>query len=76
MLGLWIKKLLTTDEKLIIRAFRTAYTFNNQCYGSIIIFVIVKTVLPDTHKGCSDIKSNMDTMNMSQLKHDIPRSNL
>ena len=34
MLGICIKKSLTTDSKLKLRAFTTAYTFNNQYDGA------------------------------------------
>ena len=76
ILGLWINNLLTTDAKHKLRAFRNAHTFNNQDYGDEMFFVVVKMVLPDTQTGFSDIKTKMETMKTSQLKHDIPRSNL
>ena len=47
VLGIWIEKYMTTDAKRKLRAFRYAYNFNNQYYGSAIIFVIVKKVPPD-----------------------------
>ena len=33
-------------------------------------------VRPDTGAILSDIKTNMETMNMSNFNHDIPKSNL
>ena len=41
-----------------------------------MFFVVVKKFEPDIRTGRSDIKFNMENMNMSQFKHDIPRSNL
>ena len=38
--------------------------------------VIIKSLQPDTNAVCSDIKSNMENMNMSHFKHDIPKINL
>ena len=75
MLGLWIKKLLTTYAKHKLRNFRTAYNFNNQD-DEYSFFVMVKMVRPDTRAGLLDTKSNLETMNMSQFKHDITRANL
>ena len=76
MIGLWIKNSLTTDDKCKLRDFRSAYTFNIQDDGAAMFFVIIKIVQPDTRAGCSGIKSNLENINMSQLKHDIPKSNL
>ena len=33
-------------------------------------------VWTDTRAGCSDIKINVDTMNMYQFKHDVSKANL
>ena len=41
-----------------------------------MFFVVVKMVRPDTHSGCSYIKSKLENMKMSQFKHDIPKENL
>ena len=41
-----------------------------------MFFVIVKMVRPDTRAGCLDIKTKLDTMKMSQFKHDISKENL
>ena len=41
-----------------------------------MLFVIVKIVQPDAHVGCSDIKSKLENMKMSQFKHDITKTNL
>ena len=76
MIVLSIKNSLTTDAKIKLRAFGNSYTFNNQYYGAAMFSIIVKMVPPDTRAECSDIKSNMDTMKISQFKHDIPRANL
>ena len=76
IIGLRINKYLTTDDKINLRAFKSAYTFNSQYYGATICFVIVKIVRPNTHSGCSDIKSKLDNMNMSQFKDDNPKVNL
>ena len=76
MIGLWIKKSFTNDVKHKLRTFRSSYTFNNQDYGATMLFVIVKIVQPDAHVGCSDIKSKLENMKMSQFKHDITKTNL
>ena len=76
VLGIWIDKSLTTYAKRKLRAFRSAYNFNNQYYGSAIIFVIVKKVPPDIWAGFLDIISKLDNMKMSQFKHNTPKSNL
>ena len=41
-----------------------------------MFFVIVKMVRPDTHAVFSDIKSKLESTNMYQFKHDIPKDNL
>ena len=76
ILGLWIKNFLTTDGKRKLRAFRTAYNFNNQYYGVVIFFVMVKMVHPATRTVLSAIKSKLETMKMSRSKQYIPISNL
>ena len=76
MLSPWIKNVLTTDTKLKSGYFKTSYTYNNQCDGSTIFFVIVKMSIPDTCAVCSDIKKKMKTMRMSHFKYYIPKSNL
>ena len=40
-----------------------------------MFFSVVKMVRPDTRAGCSDIKTKLETMKMSQFKHDIYKSN-
>ena len=35
---LWIKNLLTNNDKLRLKAFRIAYTYNNQDDGATMIF--------------------------------------
>ena len=75
MIALCIKNSLTTHDKCKLRYFKTSYTFNNQDDGARF-FVIVKMVLHNTRTGWSYIKSKMDTIEMSQFKHDIPRYNL
>ena len=76
MLDLWIKNYFTTDAKVKFRDFRSAYTFNTQYDVSIIFFVIVKTVQPETRAGWSDSKSKLENIKMSCLKHDIPKANM
>ena len=76
MLGLCIKNSLPVDTQRKLRAFNSAYTLNTQDNVDVTFFVIVKIVRPDTPSGCSDIKSNLESMNMSQFKHDIPKANL
>ena len=76
MLGLLIKKSLTTDDKRKLRYFRYIYTFNTQYDGAAMFFFIVKMVQPDKHSGFSDIKSKTKNMNMSHFKHEIPKANL
>ena len=76
MLIMWIKNSLTTDFKYKLRYFKTSYTYNNQDYGSVMFFVVVKMVRPDTHAVCSDIKTNLESIRMSHFKHDIPKYNL
>ena len=39
-------------------------------------FVILIMVCPDTRQGWSYIKKNLETMSMSHLQHDIPKSNI
>ena len=41
-----------------------------------MLFSIAQMVQYDTHAGCSDIKTNLVTMNIPQFNHEIPRSNL
>ena len=41
-----------------------------------MLFVIVKMVWPDTCAEFSDIESKLENIKMSQLKHEIPKSNL
>ena len=73
---LWIKNLLTTDAKCKLSTFRTAYTFNKQDDVASMFFVIIKMVLPETCPGLLDMKSKLDTINMSQFKHNLPRGKL
>ena len=76
IISLWIKNSLNTDAKRKLRYFKTSYTYNNQDYGSVMFFVVVKMVRPDTHAVCSDIKTNLESIRMSHFKHDIPKTNL
>ena len=76
MLGLCIMNSLTTDSKRKLRAFKYESTFNTQYDGAAILIIIVKMVRPDTREGCSYIKYKLENMKMSQLKYDIPKSNL
>ena len=76
MIVLWINKFLANDSKHKLRAFRTAYTFDDQDYGVAMLFVIIKMVRPDTRSVFSDIKSKLETMKMSLFKTNIPISNL
>ena len=76
MLGLWIKKYLTTDDKRKLRDFKYAYNLNAQDDGAAMLFLIVKMMQPDTHAGCSDIKYKLENMKMSHFKREIPKSNL
>ena len=55
--------------------FKISDTFNSKDHGAMI-FVIIKMVLPDTCNGCSDIKTKIDTMKISQLNHDKSKANL
>ena len=41
-----------------------------------MLFVIVKMVQPDTCAEFPDIKSKLESTNMYQFKHDIPKDNL
>ena len=41
-----------------------------------MFFIILKMVNPEKIAGCSDIKTNLETMKISQFKHEIPRANL
>ena len=41
-----------------------------------MFFVIIKMVRPEKHAECIDIKSKTENINISQFKHDIPRSKL
>ena len=59
-----------------MRDFKTSYAFNGQYDGATTFFVIVKMVNHDTCTGLSDIKTNMDTRDMSQFKHDIHKTNI
>ena len=76
ILGLWIKNSLTAEGKRKLIVFRTSYTFKHQDYGAAMFFVVVKIVCPDTIYGCSDIKTKLDTMKISQFKHSISKANL
>ena len=42
MIGLWIKKCMTTDAKDKLRAFRTKYNFKYQYHGAAFFFGFVK----------------------------------
>ena len=75
ILGLWIKISLTIDVKIKLRDFKFTYTFNAQYDGAAMFFVIVKMVLPNTCTGCSEIKSNLENMNIYHFKHDTPKAN-
>ena len=76
ILFLCIENLLTTDAKRKSRDFNTAYTYNKQDDGDIFCFFIVNIVRPDTRAGWSEIKKKLKTMRISQLKHNITKSNL
>ena len=65
MLDIWINKSMTTDAKLKLRAFGSAYTFNTQYCGADMLFFFVKIVQPDTRAGLSDINFKLYNMNMS-----------
>ena len=41
-----------------------------------MLFVIEKMVRPDTHTGCSYIKSNTENMKMSHFRHNTPKAKL
>ena len=71
MLILWIRNSLTTYENHKLRYFKTSYVFNGQYDG-----VAKKMLHPDTQSRCSDIKTKLETMNMSQLKFWDPKENL
>ena len=58
------------------RAYKTSYEYNIQDYGVAMFFVIIKTVQADTHTGFPDIKTDTETINLSQFKHKITRANL
>ena len=51
IIGLLIKKSLTTDTNRKLRGFRYAYTFNTQYDGSAIFAVIVNMMQRDTCTG-------------------------
>ena len=76
ILVLWINNYLTTESKINLKAFGTSYNFNNQYYRAEMFLVIVKIVHPDTRAGCSDIKTQLEIMKMSQLNQDISKENL
>ena len=67
---------LTAEAKRKLRVFRTSYTFHNQYDGAAMLFFVVKIVLPETISGCSYIMTKLETMKMSQFKHDISKANL
>ena len=56
-----------------LRAYKTSYAYNSQDDGDKMFFDIVKMVRPDTCVGCSDINTKLETINISQFKHDISR---
>ena len=76
MLWIWINKPMNTDANWKLSDFISAYNFNTQDDGATMFCVIIKSLQPDTNAVCSDIKSNMENMNMSHFKHDIPKINL
>ena len=76
ILGLSIKNSLNTNAKSKLKDFKSTYTFNAQYDGYAMFFVILKMVRPDTRAGLSDIKYNLENMNMSHFKHKILKSNL
>ena len=76
MLGLCTKNSLTTNAKRKLWDFKSEYTLNTQYYGYEMLFVIVKMVRPDTLAGFSDIKSDLENINMYYFKQDIPKANL
>ena len=76
MLGLCIKNSLPVDDKRKLRAFKSSYSLNTQDNGAVTFFVIFKMVRPDTPAVCSDIKSNLESVNMSQFEHNISKANL
>ena len=76
ILGLWIKKFLTTETKRKLSTFSYANTFKTQDDGAAMSFVIVKMVWSETCAVCLDIKSKVENMNMSQFKQDAPKDNM
>ena len=70
------KNSLTTNVKCKLRAFKSAYTFNDQYDGAAKFFVIMNMVRHNTHVLCSDIKSKLENIKLTHFKHDIPKSNL
>ena len=70
----WVEN--PSDANLKLKDSRSAYTFNTQYYGTAILFFIVKMVRPDTHAGCSTIKSKLENTNIPEFKYDIPKANL
>ena len=76
ILFLYINNSLATDDNRKLRDFMSAYTFNAQDDGTAMLYVIIKMVRLDTHTWCSDIKYNMENMNISHFKHDTPKAKL
>ena len=76
MLVIWINKSLKTDGKSRLRYFRNEYILKNQYDGAAMFFATLKMLCADIRAGLSDIKYNMDTMKMSQLKHNITIYNM
>ena len=76
VLGLWINNSLNTNDNHKSRDLDSAYTLNDQDYGSAMFFIIVKMVRPDTRTGGSDIKSNLENTKKSYFKHVIPKANM
>ena len=76
VIGIWIKKYLTTYAKCKWRAFRYAYAFDTQDDGAEMLLVNVKMVRTYTRAGWSDINSKLENMKMYHFKHEIPKANL
>ena len=76
MIILYINNSLATDAKFKLKSFKTSHTYNNQDDVTVVFYVMVKMLRPDTFSGFSDINRNLETMRMYHFKHDIPKSNL
>ena len=57
--------------KYKLRAYKTSYAYNRQGDGSVLFFVLVIMVRPDTRAGFSGIKVKLETMNIYHFNNGI-----